>query len=251
MTTIPIKIKPEVDKKLVAKMLQARIDAMQGLGKLSETPANTGLSPFNRAFPDGVFPMGTLHEFVSYEPAHAASTNGFIAALTAKIMRNDGLCLWISSENKTYPVGLKYFGMEPDHVVFIHATKPKDKLWIIEEALKCEALGVVIAEMKELGFTESRRLQLAVERSGVTAFIHRYAPRFQNSVACTARWQITPLPSITIDGLPGLGYSCWNVALLKVKNGRPDAWKIGWISGQFTPSVDGTDAISLLERYTG
>ena len=37
-------------------------------------------------------------------------------------------------------------------------------LWVIEEALKCEGLAAVIGEIKELSFTQSRRLQLAVEK---------------------------------------------------------------------------------------
>ena len=41
-------------------------------------------------------------------------------------------------------------------------------MWAIEEALKCDGLAAVIGEMKELSFTNSRRLQLAVEKSHVT-----------------------------------------------------------------------------------
>jgi len=244
-------MQPEPNKKSIASLLQAKINAMQGLGKLSQQAINPGFAPFNAAFPESTFPVGALHEFVSYEPAHAASTTGFMTALVGKIMHNGGLCLWISTERKIFPVGLTHFGIAPDRIIFITIPKQKDKLWVIEEALKCEALSVVIGEMKELSFTESRRLQLAIERSGVTGFIHRHALRFENSVACTARWKITPLPSTNKDDLPGVGYSCWNVQLLKVKNGRPDAWKITWMANRFTPSGEQSVSIPSLERYAG
>ncbi len=240
------------EKRALAKQLQAKINAMQGLGKPSLESVPDGFAPFDVAFPGRIFPKGAIHEFVSYEPAHAAATTGFITALAGKIMKDNGLCLWVSSDKKVFPAGLKYFGLAPDRVVFICTSKPKDKLWIIEEALKCEALTIVVGEMRELGFTESRRLQLAVERSGVTGFIHRYWPRSQNAVACTTRWSITPIASIITDGLPGVGYSCWDIQLLKVRNGKPSAWQVGWGKGQFIDQThDNHAVITINERHAG
>ncbi|MES2409926.1 MAG: Error-prone repair protein ImuA [Bacteroidota bacterium] len=240
------------DKKELVKKLQAKINAMQGLGKLSERLPETALAPFAGAFPGRVFPSGAIHEFISYEPAEAASTNGFISSLAGKFMKEDGLCLWIGNSRKVFPSGLKYFGLEPDRIVFVTTSKSKDLLWIIEEALKCESLTAVVGEVKELSFTESRRLQLAVEQSGIPCFIHRHQPYRENAVACTTRWKISTLPSMTSDGLPGVGNSCWDVQLLKVRNGRPGYWQISWTNGNFIslPEQDNLN-ISLTERHTG
>jgi len=230
-------------------MLQAKINALQGLGKASNMLVPKVLAPFDEAFPGGVFPLGKVHEFISYEPADAASTTGFITALAGKLIKKGGLCLWIGNGRKIFPSGLKHFGLEPDRVVFINTPKKQDLLWIIEEALKCDALAAVVGELKELGFTESRRLQLAVENSGVNGFIHRYQPRAENSVACTTRWKITSLPSIANDDLPGIGHSCWDIQLLKVKNGRPYSWQIHWANGQFMPISDKTFSIPTIKRH--
>ena len=241
-----------IDKKAIAKELQAQINTIQGLGKIESGSAKTDLSPFTDAFPNRIFPMGTLHEFISYEPAHAASTSGFITALAGKFLNADSLCVWIGSEIKAFASGIKNFGIEPDRIIFIHAPKHKDALWIIEEVLKCEALTAVIAEIKELGFTESRRLQLAVERSGVTCFIHRYQPNNENAVACTTRWKIIPFPSTTEDNLPGVGHSSWAVHLLKVRNGKPGSWHINWLGGKFVSIADQEFSITIFnERHTG
>lgn len=221
-----------VKKKEIAKQLQAEIDALQGLGK-TYSYAQQGFAPFSSAFPGNVFPLGTLHEFSSYTPDAAASTNGFITALTGKLMKGNGLCLWIGREKKVFAPALKQFGIEPDRIIFVHTSKLKDALWTVEEALKCEAFTAVIGEMPQLGFSESRRLQLAVERSGVTGFLHRNAPLTENSVACTARWKVSPLPSEATGNLPGLGQSCWRVQLVKVRNGKPHSWEIVWSANQF------------------
>ena len=238
------------EKKEIAKQLQAKINAMQGLGRLPFAMSKSAFAPFNTAFPNHVFPIGTLHEFISDEPADAASTSGFMTALIGKFIKTGGLCLWISSERKIFPATLKQFGVEPDRVIFICAPKPKEALWIAEEAMKCEALTAVVGEIKEMSFTVSRRFQLAVERSGVTGFIHRYRPLAENAVACTARWRITPLPSQTDDGLPGMGHSCWNVQLLKVKNGMPDSWQVSW-RGDFMPMAVQRHIIPIVERHAG
>lgn len=238
-----------IEKREIAKMLQAKINTMQGLGKSALAMANSDFLPFSSAFPDQVFPTGTIHEFLSDEPADAAATTGFITALSGKFMKEGSICLWVGNGMTVFPAGLKHFGLEPDRIVFIQSTKPKDTLWIIEEALKCEALTAVIGEIRTLSFSDSRRLQLAVERSGVTGFIHRYQPYAENAVACTSRWRIRPLPSETQDGLPGVGESRWEVQLLKVKNGRPHSWQINWSNQQFFTITDHHAALTLPESY--
>jgi protein ImuA len=240
----------EVDKRELAKKLQAEINAMQGLGKLSEKMPNAAFAPFGDAFPDHTFPVGAIHEFISYEPVEAASTTGFITALVGKFMKNDGLCLWIGKDRKVFPSGLKHFGLQPDRIIFISTSRQKDALWIIEESLKCESLTAVVGEIKELSFTESRRFQLAVEQSGVNCFIHRHQPYRENAVACTTRWKITPLPSTAADALPGVGNSCWDVQLLKVRNGKPSFWQVSWTAETFIPLTEkDTLNISLTERH--
>lgn len=247
-----MKVKSTAEKLEIARQLQAKINAMQGLGKPSSEPVNAGLAPFSAAFPGNIFPTGAIHEFISYELANAASTSGFITAVTSKLIKNGGICLWVTSGRKIFPGGLKHFGLEPDRIIFINAARAKDALWIIEEALKCEALTVVIGEIKELGFTESRRLQLAVEHSGVTGFIHRHCPYRENAVACTTRWKISALPGIAQDDLPGVGHSSWDVELLKVRNGRPHSWQVSWQGKSFMPMDDKHFIVSLLnERHTG
>ncbi|WP_148233512.1 ImuA family protein [Pseudopedobacter saltans] len=99
----------------------------------------------------------------------------------------------------------------------------------MEEALKCKGLAAVVAELQELSFSQSRRLQLAVESSRVSGFVLRRDTRKINTTACVARWRISPQPSLLLEkGLPGVGFPQWQVELLKVKNGQPGSWNIAW-----------------------
>ncbi len=225
-------MEPLLKKEDIVKALQKEVLSMQrgGAVALNEQSA-TGLGAIEEAFPGKEFPRAAVHEFISYDMGAAAATNGFMMGVAGKLMPASGVCVWVGAKRTVYPVALAQFGIAPDRVIFIDPARKKDVLWTIEEALKCEALQLVVGEVGELSFMESRRLQLAVERSSVTGFIHRKNPRTENTVACVSRWKITPATSIADDGMPGLGMPRWHVQLQKVRNGKPGSWVLEWRNG--------------------
>ena len=218
-------------KQDIIHQLQREVLSMQRLKRTPGQSLNTGLWEVEQAFPDQVFPLGAVHEFISNAKEDAAATNGFMAGLISHLMKK-GTAVWVSSKRTLYPPALNVFGIAPEQILFIDLSRQKDVLWAIEEALKCNALSVVVGELTELSFTETRRLQLAVEQSRVTGFIHRYNPKSENVTACVTRWKIKPLASETA-GMPGVGFPRWNVQLLKVRNGKPGSWQIEWSADHF------------------
>jgi protein ImuA len=218
----------------IIQQLQRDILSLQGFKppKGGEA-ADFGLGPINTAFPNGQFPTGAVHEVISETAESAAASAAFVSGLLGTLMRSGGAGLWIGNGRKTFPMALTNFGIEPDRIVFVDLRHQKDLLWVMEEALKCEGLAAVIGEIPEIGFTASRRLQLAVEQSRVTGFILRHQPRTLTTNACVARWRINPMPSDLESGLPGVGFPRWNVELLKIRNGKPGAWPVEWAAGRF------------------
>ena len=187
----------------------------------------------NTSFPNGRFPLGAVHEFICNGAEDSAATSGFVSGILAAIMQNSGASIWISASKTIFPPALTSFGIDPGKIIFIELKKEKEILWAMEEALKCESLSAVIGELKELSFTNSRRLQLAVEQSRVTGFILRNYPRSLNTTACVTRWKITSLPCEQND-IPGVGFPKWNVELLKVRNGKPGTWEVEFSGRSFT-----------------
>jgi len=217
----------------IVNQLKREVYSLQGFKKPMDNTTINRLGAIEAAFPNMIFPTGVIHEFISISPKDAAAANGFIAGLIAGLSFTKGTCLWIGNKRTAFPPALKLFGILPERIIFVDLTSQKDVLWAIEEALKCKSLSAVVGELSELSFTESRRLQLAVEQSHVTGFIHRYNPRKENVVACVSRWKIKSLPSVLEDGMPGVGYPRWKVELLKVRNGIPGSWDIEWNNGYF------------------
>ncbi len=225
-------MKPENKKYELLGHLQQEIIRLSTPKQPQQQPSSAGLRIFQTAFPNHRFPTATVHEFISHQPQESAATNGFIAALLHSLCQPQSICLWISPSPLVFPPALKLFGLHPHQFVFVHLPNKKDLFWTLEESLKCNALTCVIGELKNLSFTESRRLQLAVEKSGTTGIIHRHRPLQENTLACLTRWRIQPLPSETAN-MPGVGFPKWNVQLTKVRNGRPQQWEIEWVNNRF------------------
>jgi len=221
-------------KKQIIDQLKKEILLKQGYKPIpADATRIKGLEQIEAAFPNGVFPVGMMHEFVSPQAEHSAASGAFIAGLLESLIEQSGICLWVSVGRTLFPPALKKFGIEPDSIVFVDARREKEVLWVTEEALKCEGLTAVIAEIRDLNFVQSRRLQLAVEQSKVTGFVLRNQVIKPSTTTCVARWQITPLPSEPKDGLPGVGFPRWQVELSKVRNGMPGIWQVEWRGNAF------------------
>ena len=195
-----------------------------------------GLGQIEACFPNKVFPTGTIHEFLAENPEDTAASEGFIAGLLAKLMENGNSCLWISRNRKLFPPSMETYGVDPQQIIFIDLYYKKEILWVMEEALKCEGLACVIAELSDIDFSQSRRLQLATEKSHVTGILLRKEPKFiLSATACAARWKVRPQPTELNSNIPGVGNPRWEVNLLKVKNGEGGKFLIEWAEDRFSP----------------
>lgn len=223
------------EKQEILTKLREQISAAQGFRAAPVAPGDGfGLGAIEACFPNNVFPTGTIHEFLAEQPEDAAASEGFIAGLLAKLMENGNSCLWISRNRKLFPPSLETYGVDPQQIIFLDLYYTKEILWVMEEALKCEGLACVIAELADIDFAQSRRLQLATEKSHVTGIILRKEPkRSLSATACTARWQIKPQPTALNDNIPGVGNPRWEVNLLKVKNGEGGKFYIEWAEDKF------------------
>lgn len=241
-----------VTKADIIAQLQKEILPLQGFKPAIHNAAvDTGLGSIKFSFPGATFPLGAVHEFICPSTETLSAASGFIAGILSALMRHGGATVWISPSQTIFPPSLKSFGLEPDKIVFINLQKEKDRLWALEEALKCDGIAAVVGEVRELSFADSRRLQLAVEQSLVTGFIIRNNPRHLNTTACISRWKISHLSSMLTDDMPGVGFPCWDVSLLKVRNGKPGNWQMEWSAGRFRQIEHATETQPQVQKKTG
>lgn len=183
-------------EKNVLALLDKGILSLQGFKLLpTKDYIPIGFRPIEKAFPHAQFPVGCVHEFLTLSLEDASATNGFVAGLLSSRMQRGGACLWISTSRTLFPAALNRYGIAPHQLVFIDLKKERDVLYATEEALKCNKPVAVFSKLKNISLKESRRMQLAAEKSRVTCFLLHHQPQHANTIAAVSRWHITPLAS--------------------------------------------------------
>jgi protein ImuA len=175
-----------------------------------ERPAATvhGVLPFgvaaiDRALPGGGLARGVVHELVGMggDEEDGALAAAFAAGILGRLER-DRIVLWCLPRPDLYGPGLAILGLDPARFVLVRAWRDAEILWAIEEGLRATSVAAVVGEVGAFPAVASRRLQLAAERSGVTAFVlRRWRDGAQTARerdlpnASATRWRIAALPS--------------------------------------------------------
>jgi protein ImuA len=210
---------------------------LQGISHETSTTLNNSLWFLKDAFPHGSFPLGAVHEFLAFNPEDKAASLGFISSVLSNLINNENICIWISPNKDYFPSALPAFSLCPDNCFFIRHHNEKELLWVTEEFLKYDQITAVVVEINSLDFTTSRRFQLAVEKSKVTAFVLRTDHKKICNNACVSRWQVKSIPSH--PAFPGVGFPCWEINLQRMRNGKPYTLELECIHGKLqllTPS---------------
>ncbi|PZQ45267.1 MAG: damage-inducible protein, partial [Rhodovulum sulfidophilum] len=189
----------------------------------------------------GGLALGALHEIGG---GGDGALDGAAAALFAAgvATRARGPVLWIARELDVFAPGLSQAGLKPGRVVHVAAPDDAALLSCFEEGLRHGGVGAVIAELRRLPMTASRRLQLAAEASGSLALALRRwrrsadAADFGQPTAALTRWRVSSLPSAPLP-VPGIGRARWLVELMRCRGGG---------SGDFVvEACDGTGRLRL------
>jgi protein ImuA len=186
-------------------------------------PIPSGLGePF--ALPASLKP--TLSELFATHPRDGGAT-GF---LLAQLERGKPL-LWVQERmaileaGRIYPPGLPF-----PEIVHVEARDARAALWVMEEGLRCAALGAVIGELwgdpRALDFTATRRLAVAAEKNGVAAWLVRLGGS-PNLSGARMRWQVASVASLANPLDPRApGAAAWDAELFRARGLTPGRWAV-------------------------
>ena len=242
-----------------------------------------GVPGIDGTLPGGGLARGGLHEVLSgglgndYGGPISRGRSGAALAFTAVLAarraalagqkegrQKDGRVLWCPAPPNLhnagpynpdphnpglYGPGLAAFGLGPGQLILVHGRDDQQRLWAMEEGLKCTDLAMVVGEVGRLDLGQSRRLQLAAEASGVTALLlHLKGDDSLGVSAALTRWRITPAPSAPTPSTPstpgyvGIGAIRCQVELLRNKGGRPGRWQLQWTGDSWDEQHEDNDA---------
>jgi protein ImuA len=128
-----------------------------------------------------------------------------------------------------YGPGLDLMGLAMERLIILRVPRARDVLWAMEEALKCRAVGAVVAEFagEVADLTAMRRLALAArEGGGLGLILHQSIEPTQPSTAMT-RWEVASVRGAH-DLFGGLGLTTFGLSLVKNRRGRTGQWRLSW-----------------------
>lgn len=202
--------------------------------KSEATAIPFGIQAMDDHLPWGGLPRAALHEIIAAsEPAAA----GFAAVLLGRLARVSGRAVvWCRRPARgfrpaLYGAGLKHFGLASNALIIVQGADHQAILWTMEECLRSRAIAVVLGEVDRADGRALRRLQLAAEKTNVTALLLRPndAPSVPGPVT---RWRISTAPNAQWPKSLARGESncaAWRVELLKCRGGgQPGAWDLAW-----------------------
>ena len=227
--------------------LRRHLDALARTGRGGPPPVLPfGLGAVDRALPGKGLALAALHEIAGSagEEEDGALAAAFLAGILARL--RPGLpVLWCLGAADLYAPGLAAFGLDPGRLILARARRPAEVLWAMEEGLRTPALAAVVGEIEALSLPASRRLLLAAEGSGVTAFALRRwrsggkaAAQRPSPNAAQTRWRVAVLPGDVSAGEPGVGRARWQVELWRCRGGVPASWVV--------EACDATGHVSLV-----
>ena len=211
--------------------LRARVARIERRGPLhAGVCLPFGLPAIDRHLPGGGLAAGALHVVTgdAHGLEHATAATLLVAGLLA---RGHGAVFWALEHRDLFAPGLAAVGLHPDRVIFAEAGRAVPLA--MEEALHHAGLAAVVGEVRGLGLTASRRLQLAAEGSGVPVFALRRSrnasdPALTEPNAAVTRWRVAALPSppafAHAPHVPGLARARWRLDLLRCRGGATATW---------------------------
>jgi protein ImuA len=219
-----------------------RLERAHSAARAGQAAVPLSVAEIDALLPDGLL-TGALHEIEAGPApsgrvaAHDGAALGFTAFLLGRFPANisgGGTILWCRQPSGTFdappyaPALAAWF--DPARLLMVTARREDDLFWAMEEGLRA---GVtVVGETRAANPTAGRRLSLAAEKSGATAFLLRNEPAPAQSV-CATRWRVASAASHSTPGLADLGSVRWRVELRRNRFGTPSideipSWLLEW-----------------------
>ncbi|WP_037464494.1 ImuA family protein [Sphingobium herbicidovorans] len=184
----------------------------------------TGHAPLDQTLQGGLA-QGRVHELFGRNEDEGAAAG--LSLIFAHLAAGQSPMFWLRPINgaagQPYGPGLAALGIDPAYLLIGVMKDDALLLRAAVDALRCPALGSLVIELRGraplMDLTASRRLALAAEASGVTAFLLRIGGDPVPSAADT-RWRVTAAPSVPLPGnAPGM--TAFDLSLLRRRSG-PD-----------------------------
>ena len=146
------------------EILARQIRDMETAGRPARESIPSGCHGMDRHLPQAGYARGSMLELIRNGTGAGVSSLALMIARQA--MEEGKYLLLVDVQRQFYPPAMKSLGIPLERVIALQPANHADAIWGIDQALRCPAVGAVIAEIGNLEDRVARRLQLAAEQGG-------------------------------------------------------------------------------------
>jgi len=152
-------------------------DALEGvwrgdeLGRADAPSVGTGFAALDAALPGQGWPTHALTEILL--PQAGMCEWRLTAPGLAPLVAAGGPLLLVAPPKRPHAAGLAQWGIEPEHLVWIDAATPAERLWATEQLVKSNPKGAILAWLPQARPEQIRRLQVHAQSCSAPVFLFR------------------------------------------------------------------------------
>ena len=150
----------------------------------------TGYAALDARLPGGGWPLGAITELCPEVPGIGELT--LLMPALAHLCRSGRQVVWIAPPHLPYPPALVGHGLQLALLLQVQVREARQVPWAAEQALRCPAVGAVLAWPGTLDDRAVRRLQLAAESGGSCGVLYRSPAVLAQPSPAALRVHLTP-----------------------------------------------------------
>lgn len=143
------------------------------LGTQVTTVVSTGHAPLDRELPGGGWPCHSLTEVLCPQPSTLEWR--LLGPALRQVVADGRQVVVIGPPKFPHLPGLQHEGIDAQHLVWLKAETPAERLWCTEQLVRANAAGAVLAWLPQARQEQLRRLQVRAQASDGPVFLFRPA----------------------------------------------------------------------------
>jgi hypothetical protein len=172
-TADPVLLQPaqHPDRDALRTQLERMCRSDQADDQARPVALSTGFAQLDAVLPGGGWPVGAITELMP--DAQGIGELSLLLPALAQLSRAGRYVAWIAPPCLPYPPALARHGLALERLLLVQTRDTQTLLWATEQALRCPAIGAVLAWPAALDDRRLRRLQLAAEAGGSCGLLYR------------------------------------------------------------------------------
>ncbi|QDT11269.1 hypothetical protein K239x_32630 [Planctomycetes bacterium K23_9] len=187
------------DTASILKRLRHQVGCVSTVPHDDRQTRSAGCQAIDDLLPSGGLRVDALTEWVAASTSSSAGVLSLIAAAN-QLRQSASPLVVIDTQGDFYPPAAIALGIPADQIVLVQTQRHADVVWAIDQALRCDAVGAVWANVGSwLDDRDARRFQLAAEQGKTPGLLVRPAAVRGRPSFADVRFHVAQVSSATIE----------------------------------------------------